>query len=341
MSVPYEGVTEESDGKIVTMADWRRLALATRPGAWRAAAAEQAWRLRHPSRHCSSERGDGTVVYWPTEYQHPNAATFVEPLRLGLERVATVERLPLPQPYRGIVSVFVQNAGGTFPVAIDYYDRTFVNDECLARSARYFKMQFLRSGYHDPRIVPGGYVAGKRSLYRHYRDLRRLRRRPSAHAVYGRFGTRFAGEIRRKAVAILEGDSRIDFAGGTSPVLYMQSLREAARARICIDLPGNGPLCYRLVEYLAIGCCIVAPRHRAAMHAELRDGEHLAYCQDDLSDLSELCLLLLARDDVRETMGANAARFFDEHLRPVRLARHYLRCCQDLRDAGFRPDREG
>jgi hypothetical protein len=40
--------------------------------------------------------------------------------------------------------------------------------------------------------------------------------------------------------------------------MYTQYLREIADSRVCIDLPGEGPFTYRLVEYLAIGSCIIA-----------------------------------------------------------------------------------
>jgi hypothetical protein len=108
-------------------------------------------------------------------------------------------------------------------------------------------------------------------------------------------------------------------------VLFSQSLREAAHARVCVDLPGNGPFCHRLVDYLAIGACVVGPRHATNLHAELVDREHIVYCRDDLSDLVELCAHYVENDRAREEIGANAAGFFDEHLHPRQLAAYYLR----------------
>jgi glycosyltransferase involved in cell wall biosynthesis len=158
--------------------------------------------------------------------------------------------------------------------------------------------------------------------------LRELGRLPHTYDVYARFGTFNIGSsntIRRKAVALLQRDGRFEFTGGTSLALYMQYLREAARARVCIDMPGNGPFCFRLVEYLAMGCCVVGPRHATAMHADLRDREHIINCRDDLSDLADLCMHYVENDQAREAVAANAARFFDEHLHPAQLADHYLR----------------
>lgn len=214
-------------------------------------------------------------------------------------------------------------------VAVDYYDYTFVNQTCLNEVSIYFKMQHQPSGYGDPKVVPGGYVAGKRSLYDYYCRLRELRRRAPKFDVYGRFSLRFASEIRSQAVALLQSESRFEFSGGTSLAFYMQSLREAARARVCIDMPGNGPFCNRLVEYLGSGCCIVAPRHAAIMHADLRDREHIVYCRSDLADLPDVCAHYVNNPQARHEIELNAARFFDEHLHPTRLASYYLQAINE------------
>jgi Glycosyl transferases group 1 len=306
----------------------RAVTLGSHPAAWGAALAQRMWGLQPPcppARAVPQIAGALATIYWPSEYQHFNAAPFVRPLREGLGRLTTVETRMIPQPYKGIVMFDVRYQAETFSVAVDYYDYAFINQECLGQVALYFKMQHLPSGYADPRILPGGYIAGRRSLYDHYCRLRELRRRPYKFEVYGRFSTRFSAAIRCHATAILQGDSRFEFAGGTSLALYMQSLREAARARVCIDMPGNGPFCFRLVEYLAIGCCIIAPRHAAIMHADLRDREQIVYCRDDLADLADLCAHYVENDQAREAVAANAASFFDEHLHPVQLASYYLR----------------
>ena len=238
-----------------------------------------------------------------------------------------VEPRPIPQPFTGIVVFEIRYQTATIPVAVDYYDYKPINGECLEQVALYFKMQYQRSGYDDPRIVPGGYIAGQQALYDYYRQLRELRRRPPTSDVYARFGMlnmRSSTAIRGQAVELLQRDGRFKFAGGTSLALYMQYLREAARARVCIDMPGNGPFCFRLIEYLAMGCCVIAPRHATTMHAELRDGEHIIYCRDDLSDLGDLCAHYVENEQAREAVAANAARFFDEHLNPAQLASHYL-----------------
>jgi glycosyltransferase involved in cell wall biosynthesis len=305
----------------------RALTLASDPAAWQALAAEQAWRLRRPCPPaCNARQATHatTTIYWPTEYQHFDATSFVRPLREGLGKLATLEPQPIPQPYEGIVILGVSYGDVTFSVAVDYYDYPVINEDCLKHVSIYFKMQHRRAGYGDPKIFPGGYVAARRSLYDHYCRLRELRRSDPKFDVYGRFGLRSSAEIRSRAVAILQSESRFEFTGGTSLALYMQSLREAARARVCIDMPGNGPFCHRLVDYLAMGCCIVAPRHDAIMHAELRDREHIVYCRSDLADLADICAHYIDDKQARRRIELNASRFFDEHLYPTRLASYYL-----------------
>src|SRR2546429_3649980 len=149
----------------------RTLAHATDPAAWRALMEEQAWQLRGPCRPADETLQLARVpfrVYWPTRYRHPSALNFVRPLREGLATLGTLEPRAIPQPYDGIVMLGVGYQERTVPIAVDYYDYTFVNDDCLKQVPIYFKMQHRRAGYSDPKIVPGGYVAGRRSLYDYY-----------------------------------------------------------------------------------------------------------------------------------------------------------------------------
>ncbi len=214
------------------------------------------------------------------------------------------------------------------PVAVDYQDATTINEDCLRGVSVYFKMQHLRAGYGDARVVPGGYGGGKPMLYDNYCRLRQLRRSGYKFDVYGSFSLRFAADVRRAALDILERDTRFCFSGGTTLALYAQSLLDAARSRVCVDLPGNGPLCYRLVDYLGAGCCVVARRHEAVLHSQLSDRENIVYCADDLSDLADLCAEYVEDHEARETVATNAARFFDEHLHYVQLAGYYIRVCR-------------
>jgi hypothetical protein len=313
----------------------RHLRLAADPNTWTATAGNVRWRRQGscpaPSRQESRE---AVTVRWPLSYEHPIAAFFVRPIREGFESVATVVAADIPQAHKGIVVIEIDHGDGPRRVALDYYDFTLVNAECAAEVDAYFKLQYQRGGYPGlENVWPGGYVTDKPFLYAHWCRLRALRigARPASE-VFGRYGLRFGGPIRTTAIERLRSDGRFEYSGGTRRTHHTRYLREMARARVCVDLPGQGPFCCRLVEGLAMGCLIVAARHAAEMPVELRDGVELVYCREDLSDLADLCAAYADDESSRAPIEAAAARYFDEHLHPVRIAERYLRVLRDGED---------
>ncbi len=237
--------------------------------------ANEAWTVK-------PEELEDVVIRWPATYQWPTARVWVEPILHGLKKRARVELAGLQQPFRGAVIFQFLLTGRSYDIAIDYSDYPDLNRQCVARCALYFKMQHLREGYGIGNVLPGGYVCDSRKIYLHLSRLRRLRdRREFDFDVYGRFSTEFAGETRRHAVASLSEQKLFRFEGGLKKVKYLDFLKEAARAKVCIDLPGEGDFCFRLINYLAVGACIVGPRPRTVLHAPLLDRIHIAYAKDD------------------------------------------------------------
>jgi glycosyltransferase involved in cell wall biosynthesis len=100
-------------------------------------------------------------------------------------------------------------------------------------------------------------------------------------------------------------------------------LTEVARARVLIDLPGQGDFCFRLVDYLAIGSCIVAARHGNRLPVELVDGRDIVLV-DTPAEAADACADLLRNPDRIEELAANARSYFDRHLSRRALAAHYL-----------------
>lgn len=264
-------------------------------------------------------------------YEHRVAGFFLQPIKEGFQALGTVLPAEIPQPHKGIVTIEVDHGEGPRRVAIDYYDFTFVNRECADEVDAYFKLQYRRGGYPEhTNVSPGGYVTDKPFLYAHWCRLRALRRqeRPTSD-VFGRYWLRFAGPLRETAIEKLRADRRFDYSGGTRRTHHARYLREMARARVCVDLPGQGPFCFRLVEGLAVGCFIIAARHAAEMPVELRDGGEIVYCDEDLGNLADLCAEYVHDEDRRRPIEAAAARYFDEHLHPVRMAERYLRVLRE------------
>lgn len=299
---------------------------------WVSAGVEFWWRLSTPEAGCAPGQMspapahlEGVRIEWPSRYNWPIAGQWVDQVKDGLRHFVPVVDTDIPQPYDGIVVFDATAPGRRVRVTLDYWDYADrINEQSARESAVYFKMQCLTDGYGTPRIVPGQYVASKATIYRMLSHARHRRRRRARFDVYGRFGTRFNGELRRHAVGLLQDARSLRFHGGLNLVLWSRSLREAAAAKVCLDLPGNGDFCFRLVDYLAIGACVVAPRHRTTFVPPLEDRKHIVYCAADGSDLVELCTHYAGDEQARRAIEANAAEYFDRVLHKQRLGAYYL-----------------
>lgn len=272
---------------------------------------------------------DTTIVRWPRTYQWSEASDWVDVLKTGFRRHIRVDIIDnIPQPYKGTVIFQIETAGRPRDVAIGYSDYMPIDDDCARAVDLYFKMQYDREGYRYDHVVPGGYVPGGRLLYFHLAKMRELRGQCDfSYDVTGRFGLDYAREIREKAVNILAAQAKFEFEGGMKTVTYPEFLSEIARSKICIDLPGLGDFCFRLVNYLAIGSCVIAYPHRTMLNGPLVDGQHIVYCKPDFSDLVDLCEYYLKHDDEREAIANNAREFFDTYLHRDSLVRYYLHTC--------------
>ena len=270
------------------------------------------------------------VIYWPTAYRMNETRKWMQHLVAGLSKIVRVEFAPIPQDtcFDGCIVTHFKYRGETHRVVIDHWDyEDRICYPALREATIYFKMQHLREGYGDKRIVPGGYTV---SLREHYLYLDKLRNqcdtKPKLFDVYGRFGLRFAVETRQKALSLLSEAGDFDFVGGTQFVRTSRYLRDMARSKIGIDLPGNGDFCFRLIDYLSIGVCVVGPRPKVELPEPLVDGQHIVFCKDDLSDLVPICRRLLNNDGERIRIAKNAREYFDRYVHRDQLARYYLSC---------------
>ena len=263
------------------------------------------------------------TIRWPQAYRWPEAETWVGPLRHGMNRLVRVLTEDIPQVHRGIVAIKVDVDGETHDVIIDYSDYPDYDSGLLDSAAAYFKMQ-CPLGAH-PRVLPGGFGPASERIYRYLPRLRSLRdQRAFAYDVYGRFSIGYATETRRKAIELLRSQDRFAYEGGAKVISYPGYLKEIARARICIDLPGNGAICFRQVDYLAVGACVIGPKPAIALPVDLRDGEEIVYTEPDLSDLVHLCEQYLGDERERERIAANARAYFDRCLDRNQLGAYYL-----------------
>ena len=275
------------------------------------------------------------TIGWPARYTWPPADNWLRTIRGGIRsHRVTVDSREIAQPTAtGAVAILEAETGRNRErFVIDFEDHPRVDEELAADAALYFKLNYATVGYPQENVVPGGYICGNPVLYRRLRLLRALRGRPRfPWDVYGRFGLRFPSETRRRAYEILstsdafryEG-SLFRYPGGPDKVPYRKYLYEITRAKVCVDMPNGGDLTFRLVEYLAPGACVVRPRGAVSLHVPLLDGEHIAYCAPDLSDLADVCGHLVREGGERERIACNARRYFDRYLHRRQLAAYYL-----------------
>jgi hypothetical protein len=275
-----------------------------------------------------------TTVVWPERYRWPPQASWVEPIRRGLETLTPIRYAPLfearPGLGSGVVPVMLEVGDRTLEIAIDYGDEPALDAALLDEFDVIFKMQYLNEGYGSDRVVPGGFVSNGLSLYRYLPHVRALQERshPTTDA-YGRFGADKAVDVRRDAVRRLSEQQRFAYRGGIGRVRYVESLAEIAHARVCIDLPGIGPMCFRLVDYLAVGAAIVSPPHACRLHVPLEEDRHVVYCKSDLSDLVEVVGALVDDPARAGRIGEEARRYFDRFLDYRQLACYYLATCYE------------
>ena len=269
-------------------------------------------------------------ITWPSSYQWAPAAIFTETLKAALAQRGVLQVRPTSQSFPGIVLLACTVDGQAYKVALDYSDRPdFINQEGLRESSLYIKLQFGTNGYPDPRIIRGGYPPSSRLYYRYYLALRKRFAHERRIDVLGRFGYRFEADLRHKAVETLAAAHDIDFVGHGARVRYSRFLREAATARLCLDLPGNGPFTFRLPEFLGLGSCLIAPQYPAALPVDLEAGVHYVAVMQDLSDLLEACRYYLAHDEEREQIARAGSSYFDRYLHCEQLGSYYLRSILD------------
>jgi hypothetical protein len=271
-----------------------------------------------------------TAVRWPSRYAWPQGEKWVNTIKRGLSALVPLTTQDLPQPDGCLVHFIVDVHGRPLPCTVDYSDYPRIDEDQAFRSAVYFKMQFAKGGYGRSNVIPGGFIPAQNDVYAYLPHLRALADcKPPHYAVYGRFGLEFAEGTRRKALEILHSQRAFDFCGGATRVRYSRFLREIAESRICIDLPGNGDFCFRLIDYFAIGACVIAAPHNTELHEPLRDRIDIIFTRPDMSDLLHLCNHYLQHNEERIAVRDASRNYFDRYLQYAQLASYYLRSLYD------------
>ena len=269
---------------------------------------------------------EGIRIRWPIRINPElSLGNCVNQIKSGIASHVPIEQAEIPQPDGGVVLFHLLDRGAPRRVVIDTDDQLILNDS-TNEADLYFKMQYLRGGYGSPHIRPGGYVCLNPALYRYRWNWRKLRSHTArSHDVYGRFGTtRDKQDVRARAISLLRAQDRFGFHGGDGVVWWGEYMDEMCHARVCLDLPGRGEFCYRLVEYLAVGACVIGPELSTEMPVPLESGVHLVRVSRNLECLVDECERLLGEVSLRETIGRAAEDYFDRYLALEQLGAYYV-----------------
>src|SRR6201999_1442258 len=116
---------------------------------------------------------------------------FMRSIERGLGELATVERGPIPQRGLGIAIAHAHRGERSLSFAIDFFDEPIVDADVAAEVDLYFKLQYLREGYEQENVVPGGYVQPRSEPHDRFCRLRKYGAKHSGDRVYGRFGAAY------------------------------------------------------------------------------------------------------------------------------------------------------
>lgn len=306
--------------------------------AWRAAGQSVGWRVAELAARRADPLNDtpgfpadlaaDTVVVWP---RSPSAYAlgWADPIRVGLAHHVAVVREEVAQPEGNVFAFGIRSPQGLLRAAIDFDDLSTLAGDPRGFDA-YFKMQYARMGYDDERVVPGGYVSKKPSLYDfvdRWRALRANSQQPID--VFARFGLEHGAGVRARMLKLMTSQHEVSFEGGTKRMTWRSHTARLARSKIALDAPGRGEFSYRLVECLALGCCVVGPELANRFPIPLVNGTHEVRVGRDLDGLVETCARLVDDEDLRLEIGRSAERYFDQVLRREQLGAYYLSRCLD------------
>jgi hypothetical protein len=274
-------------------------------------------------------------VVWPETYSWPMFAAWVDSLRAGFASLTTVTPGPEPLVLRDVITVGFRHHGRTYPIGIDVGDLSHIPPENPGRFFLYFKMQFDNGGYPWPNVVPGGFVPYGNRIYDVLGPIRRLRdARAFRYDVHGRFGSGAGFDRRGGVLEALAAQHDFRFEGGFRLMRHAAFLAEVARSHICIDLPGKGDFCFRLIDYMAVGTCIVAWQHSNRLPVPLEHGRTIIFTEPNGPAVVDACRRLLAAPDRIDSLARESRAAFDRHLHRSRLASYYLGCFLDHVAAG-------
>lgn len=137
--------------------------------------------------------------------------------------------------------------------------------------------------------------------------------------------------IRTKAFDVLAGQFDCD-TNGTSKNKKMKNyerrgdvyFNDLGATKISINLRGSGWDTLRYWEVPAVGGFMLSQKLDIAIPNDFEEGKHIAYCQNDLSDMLDVCNYYLKHEGKREEMAKNAQLHAKQYHTDIARAKYLL-----------------
>jgi hypothetical protein len=101
-------------------------------------------------------------------------------------------------------------------------------------------------------------------------------------------------------------------------------LEELARCKIVLNFRGGGWDTMRYWEVPAVGSFMISQQPRFVIPNNFEHEKHIVFCQDDLSDLIELCEYYLKNDTAREQIATNGHKHLLQYHTDVKRAEYII-----------------
>jgi glycosyltransferase involved in cell wall biosynthesis len=299
-------------------------------------------------------------VLWPDRYSYVHGLSNLEVIRSSFLRLVPVVTydttavhqdwrneggFPVPEDWSALIGqpcfpksrydirgeLFqIQIKGKDLNCAYDYSDYPVVSTDILNKVDLYFKCM-ASPGPLPHKVLRVGYFANQANMLAKARAYALKKPRERDIGVYGRFGSWTDSQEFRKHIVEMLKNSSLNFVGGLGEMkTYPAYLDELSRAKIAIEVPGQGPISYRLIEGMALGALIVCRKPKCDFPEELVDGKHFVSFKNDISDLIEVCRKMLEDIQLRQIIVSQAMSFFDRNFSPQSMVRRMLRAAFEL-----------
>ncbi|WP_455206355.1 glycosyltransferase family protein [Kaarinaea lacus] len=107
-------------------------------------------------------------------------------------------------------------------------------------------------------------------------------------------------------------------------------LQELARCKIVLNFRGGGWDTMRYWEVPAVGSFMISQRPKLVIPHNFEHEKHVAFCQDDLSDLIELCKYYLKNDAAREQIAVNGKNHLLQYHTDIKRAEYIIETIRNV-----------